>query len=468
MKDLELETILHEADPGYARKAALVLTMSFPAIMAQLTSIAMQYIDSAMVGSLGAAATGAIGLVSSTTWLMGGMCIGVTSGFSVQVAQLVGAGRQKEAADVLRQSLKVLAVFGLLLMGFNMLISGSLPIWLGADQALRENASRYYFIYACTMPFAQMRQLSAGMMQSSGDMKTPSVLNALVCLLDVVFNFLLIFPTRQIAAFGLRMTMPGAGLGVVGAALGTALAEVVVSVIMLYCVCIRSKILKLTTKGDWHLKANTIKNALKIAIPVTLDHVFMCSAYVAGTFIIAPLGTVAVAANSLAITAESLCYMPGYGIGAAATAIIGQTIGAARKDLTKDFSRLSVALGMIMMGLTAIIMYMIAPTVFGWLTSDASVAALGTKVLRMELYAEPMYAASICCAGVFRGAGDTLHPSIMNLVSMWGVRILIAYLLVPSFGLMGYWIAMTAELCFRGLIFLIRLQHGAWMKKAMI
>ena len=163
-----------------------------------------------------------------------------------------------------------------------------------------------------------------------------------------------------------------------------------------------------------------------------------------------------------------LCYMPGYGIGAAATAIIGQTIGARRQDLTKSFSRVSVCLGMVMMGLTGLLMFIGAPFVFSMLTSSAEVAALGTSVLRTELFAEPLYAASICCAGVFRGAGDTLRPSLMNLLSMWGVRIVLAFFLVPRMGLHGYWAAMAIELCFRGTIFLIRLCRGKWMKDALV
>ena len=467
MKRLTLESFLQQSHPSAMQKAVLVLSMSLPAILAQLTSIAMQYIDAGMVGSLGAAATGAIGLVSSTTWLMNGMCVGMSSGFSVQVAQLVGAGRKSEAADVLRQALKILFCCSFLMMVFCISISHGLPVFLGADETIREDAGRYFFIYACGLPFAQMRQLSAAMMQCSGDMKTPSVLAGMVCVLDVIFNFFLIFPTRTVDISGLELTVFGAGLGVEGAALGTALSEVVIGLLMLYFTVIRSPILNLRRKGDWKLKKKTVVTAVKIAVPMTLDHIFLCSAYVAGTLLIAPLGTVAVAANSLAVTAESLCYMPGYGIGSASTAIIGQTLGAERLDLTHSFSRLTVLLGMVLMGCTGMIMFGIAPIVFQFLTTDGTVASLGTQMLRIELFAEPLYGASICCAGVFRGAGDTLFPSIMNRVSMGGVRILLAFFLIPVFGLKGYWIAMTVELCFRGLIFLFRLKYGRWMKRVL-
>ncbi|MDO4977075.1 MAG: MATE family efflux transporter [Eubacteriales bacterium] len=468
MKKYSLEEFLKQEKTTRGQEILLILVLSIPAILAEFTSIAMQYIDAGMVGSLGAEATGAIGLVVSTTWLMNGMCIGMSSGFSVQVAQLVGAGRKEEAKNVLRQSLVILLLCGLALMAVGAGISPYLPIWLGGEARILKNASIYFFIYACSLPFAQVRQLCAAMMQCSGDMKTPSVLSAFICLLDVVFNFFFIFPSRMVELGMIHLWIPGVGLGVRGAALGTTLSEVVVSLIMLYALCVRSPILNLKKKGSWKWKRRTIYTAVKIAVPMTLDHVFLCSAYVFATRLISPLGTIAVAANSLAVTAESLCYMPGYGIGAASTAIIGQTIGAGRRDLTKSFSRLTVFLGMFLMGLAAIFMYILSPFVFHLLTSDPQVAMLGTKVLRVELFAEPLFAASICCAGVFRGAGDTLFPSIMNLASMWGVRIVLSTFFIPIYGLLGFWIAMCIELAFRGSIFLIRLFRDSWMKKALI
>ncbi len=468
MKEVKLEKVLTEEKGSRAEQIRLVLALSLPAILAQLTSIAMQYIDAGMVGRLGANATAAIGLVSTTTWLIGGTCIGISAGFYVQVAQLIGARREKEATDVFRQAITMILILGLIIGSVGVAISGGLPVWLGGAEEIRKEATVYFLIYSLSIPFSMMRQLSAGMMQSSGDMKTPSILSAAVCILDVIFNFFLIFPSRHINMAGFSLFVPGAGLGVKGAALGTTLSDIVIALIMFYAVAFRNKKIALKTGGSWRWNKKTIVTAFKIAVPMSFDQFFMCSAYVAGTFIIAPLGTVVVAANTLAITAESLCYMPGYGIGAAATAIIGQTIGAARKDLTKSFSRVSVYMAMALMGATAVFMYILAPFAFSLLTSDPEVAAIGTKVLRMELIAEPLYGASICCAGVFRGAGDTLRPSILNLVSMWGVRILLAAILVPHLGLEGYWIAMAIELCFRGIIFLIRLYRGKWMKKAVI
>lgn len=443
----------------------IVLRLSIPAVMAEITSIAMQYIDAAMVGSLGAEASASIGLVSTTTWLIGGLCISAAMGFSVQIAQLIGAQREQDARNVFRQSLILVSIFGVLLSVLAMTISGALPRWLGGEESICADASGYFFLYACTLPASQLRQLAGGVLQCSGNMKTPSILNAALCLLDVVFNYFLIFPTRTITLFSNSYTMYGAGLGVKGAALGTAFAEVCIAVLMLLAVCTKSEKLALKHGGSWRIRRQCVKNAWRISLPAAFEHTAMCGAYVAATLIVVPLGTTAVAANSLAVTAESFCYMPGYGIGSAATTLIGQSIGANQQNLAKKFAWTSVALGMGLMLCTGIMMFFLAPFLFAILTPSMAVRALGTQILRIEVFAEPLYAASIVCAGALRGAGDTLFPSIISLFSMWGVRITLSIILAAHFGLQGVWIAMCIELCLRGILFLVRLRYGKWMEK---
>lgn len=465
-----------------------VIQLSIPAVLAQISSIIMQYIDASMVGSLGAAATAAIGLVSSTTWLFGGLCASAATGFSVQVAQLIGAEREKDARDVLRHAILCTLVFGLIASAVGIGISSHLPVWLGGAEEIRENASRYFLIYACALPAAQMRHTAGSALQCSGDMKVPSRLNIMMCGLDVVFNSFLIFPTRQISLAGILVTMPGAGMGVTGAALGTALAEAVTAVLMLYAVCFRSKRLRLagrrqlcTAQADlpggvsvedsspeipatFCFQPEYLHTALRLALPMAFEHTVMCGAHIAETRIVAPLGTVSVAANSLSVTAESLCYMPGSGIGTAATTLVGQSIGAGKPERAKRYANLAVMLGAAVMTCTGGLMFLGAPLMFSMLTPDAAIRELGVRVLRIEAFAEPLFAVSIVTAGALRGAGDTLIPSMINLASMWGVRITAASLLAPRLGLVGVWIAMCGELCVRGLLFLVRLLRGKWLE----
>ena len=432
------------------RQLGFVCRLSVPGILAQISSIIMQYIDAAMVGSLGARASAAIGLVASSTWLLGGLCDAMSMGFAVQVAQAVGAGEKQRARAILRQAIVVCALFSLALAAAGMAVSGALPAWLGGEAAIIPDAAAYFFVFAAALPAFQLFFLLCAVMQCSGEMRVPGILNVAMCALDVAGNVLFIF---------------GCGLGVLGAALGSALAVVIVTVAAAYFACVRSPVLSVRGKGRWLPQRQTLREAARISVPMGLEKLALCGAYVMSTKIIAPLGTVAIAAHSFSITAESLCYMPGYGIGEAATTLVGQSIGARRADLAKRFAWVTVAMGMCVMAAIGLVMYALCPAVFRFLTPDPAVQTLGVRVLRIELWAEAFYAASIVVSGALRGAGDTFVPGIMNLVSMWGVRLSLSAFLTPRLGLSGAWIAMAAELCFRGIIFLIRLKRGRWLKR---
>lgn len=443
----------------------LTVLLSIPAIIAQLSSIVMQYIDAAMVGSLGAEASASIGLVSTTTWLFGGLCSAAATGFSVQVAHRIGAGDMERARAVLRQSLIATLAFSLLLAALGTTISSRLPVWLGGDASIRHDASLYFLIFSLCLPAIQMNFLASSMLRCSGNMRVPSLLGVMMCVLDVVFNFFLIFPSREWCIGEITLTTPGAGLGVGGAALGTTAAEIVVAGILLWYLRTRSHELKLTgEQGRFRPQAKTLKNALHIGLPMGIEHTVICGAQIMTTVIVAPLGVFAIAANSFAITAESLCYMPGYGIADAATTLVGQSYGASRRRLTRSFARITVFMGMGVMSLMGILMYLFAPQIIGLMTPVAEIQELGVTALRIEAFAEPMFAASIVAYGVFVGAADTLVPCLMNFFSIWAVRLSLAALLAPSLGLKGIWIAMCVELCFRGLIFLVRLMRERWMK----
>ena len=446
----------------------MVVRLSIPAILAQLSTTVMQYIDAAMVGSLGAGASASIGLVSSTIWLMNGLCIAAVMGFSVQVAQLSGAGDRRKGQAVFCQSILIGAELGLILALIGVGISPWLPRWLGGEPEILEDASRYLFIYACAMPSLQFRQLAGGMLQCSGDIKTPSILSIAMCALDVVFNSLLIFPARQVSAAAWTVTLPGAGLGVTGAALGTALADVFVACAMMWAACRRSDFLRLDRNCRWRFDPLCWRTALRISLPLALERAILSSAQIASTRIVAPLGTVAIAANTLGVTAESLCYLPGNGIGTAATTLVGQSLGAGRRDMARRFARVSVGLGVAVMSTAGLLLFLLAPAIFTVLTPDPAVRQLGSQVLRIEAFAEPLFAAAIVTAGALRGAGDTELPSMMNLISMWGVRIPAAAFLAPRLGLHGVWIAMCGELCVRGSLFLIRLFRERWLDHALM
>ena len=448
----------------FGQQLMLTVQLSIPAIISQLSSILMQFIDASMVGSLGAEASASIGLVSTTTWLFGGLATACATGFYVIVSHFLGAKDTANARSVLRQSITMTLIFSFILMAAGLAVCGPLPRWLGGEEAICSDASVYFMIFILSLPFLQLNMLASGMLRSCGNMYTPTALNILMCLLDVVFNFFLIFPTRTIDIAGMSLTVPGAGLGVPGAAIGTALAYMVVAALLMRSLCIKSPELRLTQdKGSFRPTKKCFVNAMKIALPMGCERVVMCGAQIMSTVIVAPLGTIAIAANSFAITAESICYMPGYGISNAATTLVGQSIGAGRKELTWRFANISVWMGIAVMAIMGVVMYVTAPFIMGIMTPVDEVVDLGARILRIEAFAEPMYAAAIVVYGVFVGAGSTLASSIMNLASIWGVRLSLAAVLAPKYGLEGVWIAMCIELCFRGAIFLFRLYRRKWL-----
>lgn len=441
-----------------SEKLRLIVNLSIPSILAQISATVMFFIDASMVGHLGARASAAIGLVETTGWLLGGLASAANMGFSVQVAHYIGANNFEAARQVLRQSLVCCLIWAVSITLIALSCSPFLPYWLGGTDEIAHDASLYFMLFSVFGIFFQMEGLAGSMLKCSGNMKIPSMLNILMCVMDVVFNYLFIYLLE---------------LGVMGAALGTGVAMLITAGLMLYFLLWRSDMLGIFKKQReqresflaFRPTSDVVTTALKIGAPMGLQHMLMGSAQIVSTLIVAPLGTIAIAAHSLAITVESLCYMPGFGISEAATTLVGQGIGAGQKQLTRSFANMSVSLGIGVMTLMGVLMFIFAHELMSVMSPVAAIQALGAYCLRIEAFAEPMFAAAIVCNGVFIGAGDTLKPAIMSLCSMWGVRLTLAALLAREYGLKGVWTAMAIELTFRGVIFLCRLFYGHWDEK---
>lgn len=445
-----MESIRSGRTMARSEKLNLIVGLSIPSMLAQISTVLMFFIDASMVGHLGAEASASIGLIESTTWLVGSLLSAAATGFSVQVAHFIGANDFVKARQVFRHALICGLAFSVFLSLIGVGIHSHLPYWLGGGADIASASSGYFLIYSLVLPFVYLYHTSEMMLKSAGNMHTPSVMAVLVCICDVIFNYIFIYICK---------------LGVVGAAMGTALAYICISLPNLYLSACKNRMLNLRQDHvRFHWVKEYVQRACKISIPIAIQNILMSGAQIVSTMIVAPLGNIAIAAHSFAITAESLCYMPGYGIGDAATTLVGQTHGAGRIDLCKNFAYMTVGLGMLVMALMGVIMYVFAPEMIGVLSPVEAIRELGTTCLRIEAFAEPFFAASIVTYCVCVGAGDTFKPAAINLGTMWLVRLTLAYGLSQSYGLEGVWIAMATELTFRGILFLIRLFRGSWMK----
>ncbi len=447
---------LRNGDPlNFWQQFGLIMKLAVPAMLTRIVFIIMSYIDTSMIGRLGPEDSAAIGLVSSSIWLIEGVSMAFASGFTVQVAHKIGAKDEAGARNIVRQGVVICLFISLGVAAFALAIHTRLPVWLGGGPDICARASRYFLVRTLGLPVAMMQILASGALQCSGNIKVPSITAMCMGILDVIFNAFLIFPTGTYTVLGHSFAIKGAGLGIVGAALGTLFSEIVGAGFMLVYLLAVCPPLKLRKGEKLVFLKPDITKALKITLPLAVEEVVMCGAQITSTAITAPLGNVALSAHSFSITSESICYMPGYGIGTAATTLIGQSIGAGRMDLSRQLAWFTTALGVGIMSIMGVAMFHAAPFMMGILTTNEAIAALGVQVLRIEAFAEPMYGASIVISGAFRGEGDTLTSCILNFISMWAVRIPLAARLAPVYGLQGVWIAMAVELSVRGVLFII-------------
>ncbi|MDO4460677.1 MAG: MATE family efflux transporter [Clostridia bacterium] len=453
----------NNSDPSLRITLAAVVALALPAIIEQVMVTLVNYVDTAMVGSLGSVATASVGLTASTTWLLNGVLNAAAVGFSVQVAHMVGARNYKEAREITGQALKFVILGGLIMFLIAFGISFPLPTLLGASGDVKESASLYFRIYSFGVPFNFTVLMLSAIIRCSGDTKTPMFLNFGINILNVIFNFLFIYDTRELTLFGKSFTMWGLGLGVAGAALGSIMALFIIAMCYVLVIFRRETPVKLIKGENYSFRKTTLSSTLKIGLPVLFERTLMSFAQVVITSVITRIGTAAIAANHLAVSAESLSYLPANGVSTAGTTLIGQALGAGRKDLAKKFSRIVLIIGAVMMTGGGIMLYCLSENLIAIFSADPEVIKLGGSVLRIVAFAEPFFALSIVSNGILRGAGDTKGPFLISLITMWGVRITLAFALSGRFGLHGVWIAMAIELFARGMLYFIRVMRGKWM-----
>ena len=335
-----------------------------------------------------------------------------------------------------------------------------LPELLGSDPEIAPAARSYFCTVAFFFPFSMASALYSSILRCSGNILLPSIMNVGMCVFDVIFNFIFIYPPRDIGGFHVW----GAGLGVQGAALGTGLAQACVAVTLLLGIICRRGPLRFQGNETWRFTKPCMNNMLRLSTPTALERMALSLAQIVMTSVVAGMGTVAVASNYVAVQTESICYLPAFGVASAATALVGQSIGARRLDMAKRFAYGTTILGSILVFFMALLMFGFAPFLTSLLTADTEVAEVSAGLLRIVAFSEPLFAVSIVATGALRGAGDSKAPFFINLFTMWGVRVMTVLVFTHRFGVTGVWISMTAELITRGIVFLIRLLRGRWLK----
>jgi putative MATE family efflux protein len=378
------------------------------------------------------------------------------------MARNIGAGNLIRAKQVVKQSLLAAFWYGLFLTGLLSVVAVYLPLWLGASETVRPLAYGYMKYIAIGYVPNLLMIVIGGILRSSGDSRTPLYLNTFNNILNIILNLFFIFPMVKVGSLFVK----GLGMGVRGASLATTLACTCTALLLLLSLFRKERLIKIDAHSDWKYNPQIQGQALKLGIPVALERSTLSFGQIALTKMVSTLGTAALAAHYLANTAESITYLPPSGISTAATTLVAQSLGKGDRKLAKGFADSCIVSGTILMSTMGFLMYLFAPQLMGFFTTDQAVITLGAKILRIEAFAEPAFGLSMLVFGVFRGAGDMKGPFIISLSGMWILRLPLAWILLntTNLGLQGIWIAMMSDLVLRGIISFFRYRSLSWMK----
>ena len=441
---------------------AVILGLAWPTMLEQLMQTAVQYIDTAMVGSLGTQATAAVGATTTVNWLIGSSISALAVGFLSFIAKAYGAKDQESASNAVAQAVLTVLFTGTLFTVLTVGLSGMIPVWMQVEEGIRPLASRYFLILYLPMLPRTATIIFGTVLRSAGDTKTPMKVGLVVNIINVVLNFLLIYPTRQLSVLGFSFTMPGADLGVIGAAIASAVAFAVGGIQITVVLWRRPMV---SPRGR-SIRPNMgiLRPCLKVALPNMLQRFGTSLGYVAFASMINSLGEVATAAHTIANTVESAFYIPGYGMQTAAATLAGNAYGAGDKQRMKDLVAMFIPIEILLMILSGGALFAAAPYLVDIFSDSPQVIGLGTTVLQMVAVSEPFYGFSIILEGMMQGVGKTKEPFWYNIAGMWGVRIVGTFICTQllTFGLVSAWACMIAHNMLLFVLFLVCFIRGKW------
>ena len=440
----------------------VIFSLAWPTMLEQLMQTAVQYIDTAMVGSLGTQATAAVGATSTVGWLVGSSISALGVGFLSFIARAYGANDKERAARVASQAVLAVLFSGVLFTIVALGLSPYVPVWMQVDPAIRDLASRYFFILYTPMLPRAATIIFGTALRAASDTKTPMRVGIWVNVINVALNFLLIYPTRPLTVLGLTFTMPGAGWGVTGAAVASAIAFTVGGIVMTIAFWKHPVISPRgqNLRPDWEV----LRPCLKVALPNMLQRFGTSLGYVAFASMINSLGEISTAAHTIANTLESAFYIPGYGMKTATGTLAGNALGAKDKQRMRDLTRMILVLETGMMIISGGLLFAFAPNMMSLFSASPEVILLGATVLRMVAVSEPFYGVSIVIEGLLQGVGKTVTPFVYNIIGMWGVRIVGTFVFTQlfSFGLVAAWACMISHNLLLFVLFVIHYFSGRW------
>ena len=433
---------------GYKAIFLSVITIALPTMLEQIMSVLMQYVDTAMVGHLGAEATAAVSTSTSITWLIGGVPNAFGVAVMTLIAQAIGSGNDKEIKKVAAHSVLYALAVGLALEVICLLVSPFVAGWMGAEPSVAPMATKYFFWITVPVFLKAVYLIFAAAIRATKDTKTPMYIGICANLINVVLNYILIYV---------------AGLGVAGAAYASCISTVIQAGAMVVAF-VRNPVLGFRLK-EFEISKQTVARMWKLSFPVLVINVASCMGYVVFAGMVSHMGTMIFAAHSIALGAEELFYIGGYGFKSAANTLVGISYG---EQNYKKYHRVcisSIVCTLVVMIFSGAILFIFAENLMRFFTNDASVVALGTVVLKMVAFNEPFFGMYVISEGIYYGLGRTKYPLAIEFSGMWLVRIVSTSICIHFFNadLPMIWCCMIADNVSKAILLTVPLKR-LWKK----
>jgi putative MATE family efflux protein len=425
--------------------------LALPAMVEFGFQTLLQYVDLYMVGTLGVEATAIVGLCSQVQFLLrfpiNGMAVGVLSAVAFEYGRKDSGKLHKLSLQSIYYGLAVGALFWVL-----SIVAGlSMPYFYNLEGTMREGFLQYFFISYSTTIFFTITVVSGSVMRAIGDMKSPMVVNGAVDVLNIILNFFLIYKTRTVQLFGLKFTIYGAGFGLSGAAIGTAISVAVGAAAMLLIMLKNSY----TSIGGQSKSVDLSeqKRFLSISIPAAMTNIITGLGRLIFTSFISGMGSVMLAAHSIAYTVESLFYIPAVGMERAATTLAGNYYGENDQKRISSMAKSGAVLVIVVMAGMGFLLFLTGTGVSSLFTTENEIAALSGKALRIISLSEPLFGLSLLMQGILEGMGYTKKTFVWSSVSMWLFRVVICFAVTRLFAarLEYAWLCMMGDNIFRAL-----------------
>ncbi len=365
---------------------------------------------------------------------------------------------------IVRQALLIIVCLGVPLCVVYALLHRVVPMMLGAPPDVIDYAATYNLIVACGRPFGMGQMVLSSVFRGAGDVKTPMKINLLANAFNVVGNYLLIHHTHQVSVFGMGFMMPGAGMGVAGAALSTALSMVLGGTLSIYMLLKKPSEIQVSLRDKFRIEWPIMRKIIKISFPAVIERISMQAAGMVITNAIASLGTVALAASNLYVTAESMVFMPAFAVSAAATTLTGQFLGAKKPEKAQSYVYRMCLYSLGIFAAMGALLFVFAKPLIRLFTPDEAVIALAVSCLRIVAVIQPVQALAFIFAGALRGAADTWSTLIIVMIGNWAVRVALTVIavFVLHYDLVTVAYCMCADIALRCLLYFLRYKSGKW------